>query len=154
MKRLALAAVLAGLAFLGATSATAPAQARCAPTPSDGAGPFSRGAPPLRAKIGTGHVLTGVVLSTDCRPIAGARVQLMQAGRGYVYSRALSGTVITNRTGRFRFEGPRPVPPPGRPAHIHLRVIAAEHAILYARYVPAPGARRGTIRLVLEPEAL
>ena len=32
--------------------------------------------------------------------------------------------------------------------------IAAQHEILYARYVPARGAKRGTIRLVLEPSAL
>ena len=151
MKRLALLALVCAVA---ATAAGAPAQARCAPTPNDGAGPFSRGAPPLRAKIGTGHVLTGVVLSTDCKPIAGARVQLMQANRDYVYTRALSGTVITNRSGRFRYEGPRPTSSGGRPAHIHLRVIADEHEILYARYVPARGANRGSIRLVLEPEAL
>ena len=151
MKRVAL---LALLCVAAATASGAPAQARCAPTLNDGAGPFARGAPPLRAKIGTGHVLTGTVLSTDCKPLAGARVQLMQANRNYVYTRALSGTVITNASGRFRYEGPRPTSSGGRPAHIHLRVIAAEHEILYARYVPAPGAKRGTIRLVLEPSAL
>lgn len=154
MRRLALLPVL-GLALTAAAVAGAtPAGGGCAPTPNDGAGPFTRGAPPLRAKIGTGHVLTGVVLSTDCRPLAGARVQLMQANRAYAYTRALSGTVITNRAGRFRYEGPRPVSAGGRPAHIHLRVIAAEHEILLARYVPAPRARRGSIRLVLEPSAL
>jgi protocatechuate 3,4-dioxygenase beta subunit len=137
-----------------AFAAAAPAGGGCAPTLNDGGGPFSRGAPPLRARIGTGHVLTGVVLSTDCKPLAGARVQLMQANRNYVYTRALSGTVITNRAGRFRYEGPRPVSSGGRPAHIHIRVIAAEHEILYARYVPAAGARRGSVRLVLEPSAL
>jgi protocatechuate 3,4-dioxygenase beta subunit len=147
-------ALLALVSAVAATAAGAPAQSRCMPTPNDGAGPFSRGAPPLRAKIGTGHVLTGLVLSTDCTPIAGARVQLMQANRNYVYTRALSGTVITNRSGRFRYQGPRPTSSGGRPAHIHLRVIAEDHEILYARYVPARGASRGSIRLVLEPEAL
>jgi protocatechuate 3,4-dioxygenase beta subunit len=152
VKRLALLALLAAVA---ATASTAPAQVRCQPTPNDGGGPFTRGAPPLRAKIGTGHVLTGVVLSTDCKPIARARVQLMQANRNYVYTRALSGTVFTDRNGRFRYEGPRPTTSrSGRPPHIHLRVIADEHEILYARYVPARGATRGSIRLVLEPEAL
>jgi protocatechuate 3,4-dioxygenase beta subunit len=94
------------------------------------------------------------VLSTDCKPLAGARVQLMQANRNYVYTRALSGTVITSRAGRFRYQGPPPTPREGRPGHIHLRVIAEGHEILYARYVRAPGATRGTVRLVLEPEAL
>jgi protocatechuate 3,4-dioxygenase beta subunit len=121
---------------------------------NDGSGPFARGAPPLRAKIGTGHVLTGVVLSTDCKPLGRARVQLWQANRNYVYTRAGSATVIAGPTGRFRFEGPRPTSSGGRPGHIHLRVIADEHEILYTRYVPAPGAKRGTVRLVLEPDAL
>ena len=149
--------LLAGLvaaALFAASGAVAVPAARCAPTLNDGAGPFGRGAPPIRAKIGAGHVLTGVVLSTDCRPLGRARVQLWQANRKGVYTRAASATVIVGRDGRFRFEGPRPVPYEGRPAHIHLRVIAGEHEILYARYAPAPGAQRGTVRLVLEPEAL
>ncbi len=154
VRRVALLCSLGLVSVAAAFAASAPAGGGCEPTLNDGAGPFSRGAPPLRAKIGTGHVLTGIVLSTDCKPLAGARVQLMQSNRNYVYTRALSGTVITNRAGRFRYEGPRPTSSSGRPAHIHLRVIADEHEILYARYVPAPGARRGTIRLVLEPSAL
>jgi protocatechuate 3,4-dioxygenase beta subunit len=126
----------------------------CAPTPEDAFGPFGRGAPPLRAKIGTGHVLTGVVLSAlDCRPIRGAQVHLWQANRNGRYTRATSATVVTNRSGRFRFEGPRPVSYAGREPHIHLRVIAAYHRPLFARYVPR-GARRGNIRLVLRPEEL
>jgi protocatechuate 3,4-dioxygenase beta subunit len=155
VKRLALLGSLALVCFAAAFAATAPAAARCTPTLSDGAGPFSRGAPPIRARIGTGHVLTGVVLSTDCKPLGGARVQVWQAAnRKGDYTLASSATVIADRSGRFRFEGPRPVSYSGRPPHIHLRVIADQHEILYARYVPAPGARRGTVRLVLEPEAL
>ncbi len=151
MKRLAL---LALACVAAASTAAAPSAARCAATLNDGGGPFGRGAPPLRAKIGTGHVLTGTVLSTDCKPLAGARVQLWQSNRNYVYTRAGSATVIVDRSGRFRFEGPRPTGHEGRPGHIHLRVIAEGHEILYARYVPPPGSSRGTIRLVLEPEAL
>jgi protocatechuate 3,4-dioxygenase beta subunit len=151
MKRVALLA----LVLVAATPAAgAPTQARCAPTLNDGAGPFGRGAPPIRAKIGTGHVLTGTVLSTDCRPLGGARIHLWQANRRGQYTRAGSATVIADRSGRFRFEGPRPVSYEGRAPHIHLRVAAADHALLYARYVPAPRATRGTVRLVLEPEAL
>ena len=53
---------LAVLALFAGPAGTAPAQA-CKPTPEDAFGPFGRVSPPLRAKIGTGHVLTGVVLS-------------------------------------------------------------------------------------------
>ena len=139
-----------------AVSAAAPveARARCAPTLTDGAGPFGRGAPPRRASIGKGHVLTGLVLSVDCRPVAGARVHLWQANRLGVYTRAGSATVVTDRAGRFRFEGPRPVSYEGRPPHIHLRILARDHEVLLTRYVPAPGAKRGSIRVVLIPVRL
>jgi protocatechuate 3,4-dioxygenase beta subunit len=132
-------------------AASGPSAARCAPTLDDGAGPFGRGAPPVRAKIGTGHVLTGLVLSTDCRPIGRAAVHLWQANRRGVYTRAGSGTVFTNRFGRFRFEGPPPVSYEGRPPHIHLRIVARDHEQLLTRYVRAPRARSGSIRVVLRP---
>jgi protocatechuate 3,4-dioxygenase beta subunit len=154
MKRaLLLLGPLALIGLLAAPAGGRPAQG-CAPTPEDGFGPFGRGAPPLRAKIGTGHVLTGVVLSAlNCRPIRGAQVQLWQSTRGQ-YTRAGSATVVTNRVGRFRFEGPRPMSYRGNEPHIHLRVIAAFHRPLLSRYVPARGARSGNIRLVLTPEDL
>ena len=152
MRLLACAALaLAALAVGGLEPA--PAAPGCPPTLDDGAGPFGRGAPPRRSKIGTGHVLTGVVLSSvDCSPLAGARIHLWQANRRGQYVRAGSATVVTDRAGRFRFEGPRPVAYEGRPPHIHLRVVAAEHELLYTRYVPRAGATRGFVRLVLAPQ--
>ena len=148
--------LLCALAVAGSLAAPAgagPLADRCTPTPQDAFGPFGRGMPPLRAKIGTGHVLTGVVLSAiDCGPIRGARVELWQSGRNGRYTRATSATVVTDRTGRFRFEGPHPPSYQGRPPHIHLRILAPGYKPLLARYVPAKGARRGSIRLVLEPE--
>jgi len=145
-----------GLALLVSGGvASAPAAPGCPPTLSDGAGPFGRGAPPRRNKIGSGHVLTGVVLSSvDCRPLAGARVHLWQANRRGEYVRAGSATVVTDRTGRFRFEGPRPVSYEGRPPHIHLHIVATNHELLFARYVSRSGATRGFMRLVLLPQRL
>jgi protocatechuate 3,4-dioxygenase beta subunit len=138
-------------AMLAASGLAANAQS-CKPTPEDAAGPFTRVSPPLRAKTGTGHVLTGVVLSAlDCKPIRGARVQFMQANRQGVYTRATSGAVLTNAAGRFRYEGPRPTSYAGRPAHIHIRVFAANHEILLTRYEPR-GRRTGSVRLVLRPQ--
>ena len=126
----------------------------CTPTPTDGFGPFGRGMPPVRAKTGTGHVLTGVVISAlDCKPIAGARVEFWQANRKGVYGRALSATVFTGKDGRFRYQSPRPVSYEGRPAHIHIRVVAKNHEVLLTRYVPN-GRRRGNVRLVLVPARL
>jgi protocatechuate 3,4-dioxygenase beta subunit len=142
--------VLSGLALLVGSAVSAPAAA-CKPTPDDGAGPFSRVTPPMRGKIGTGHVLTGVVLSSiDCQPIRRARVELWQSNRRGVYTRSTSGAVLTNTAGRFRFEGPYPPAYEGRPPHIHIRVVAKLHEVLVTRYEPR-GRHRGSVRLVLRP---
>jgi protocatechuate 3,4-dioxygenase beta subunit len=134
---------------------TGTAAAGCPATIPDGFGPFGRGSPPVRASIGKGHVLTGLVLSSvNCRPLRGARVELWQANAKGRYVRATSGTVLTDRSGRFRFEGPYPVAYEGAPPHIHLRVVASGHEVLLSRYVPARGARRGSVRLVLVPQAV
>ena len=157
MSKLVVAAGTIVALVVAATSAGAsvPAAARCAPTLDDGAGPFGRGEPPQRAKIGTGHVLSGLVLSVDCKPVARARIHLWQANRRGEYTRAGSATVVTNRLGRFRFEGPRPVSYEGRSPHIHLRIVARDHEILLTRYVPRPPtAKSGSIRVVLTPARL
>lgn len=156
MRQLAYVAALAAAALVAAgAGVSAPSAPACPPTLDDGSGPFGRGAPPRRAKIGTGHVLTGIVLSSvDCRPLAGARIHLWQSNRRGEYVRAGSATVVTDRAGRFRFEGPRPVSYEGRSPHIHLRVVARNHELLFTRYVPSPGARRGFVRLVLLPQRL
>jgi protocatechuate 3,4-dioxygenase beta subunit len=153
--RLVFAALaLAALVAAGA-GASAPAAPGCLPTLDDGSGPFGRGAPPRRATIGKGHVLSGVVLSSvDCSPIARAVIHLWQSNRRGEYVRAGSATVVTNAAGRFRFEGPRPVSYAGRAPHIHLRVVAEDHELLLTRYVPAPRAKRGSVRLVLRPQRL
>jgi protocatechuate 3,4-dioxygenase beta subunit len=134
------------------TGAAAPG---CPATVPDGFGPFGRGSPPMRASIGKGHVLTGIVLSSlNCRALRRARVELWQANARGKYVRATSATVLTDGSGRFRFEGPYPTAYEGAPAHIHLRIVASGHEVLLCRYVPARGARRGSIRLVLEPQAV
>lgn len=140
-------------ALAGATaSAAAPV---CQATVPDAFGPFGRGSPPVRASIGKGHVLTGVVLSAlDCRPLRGARVEVWQANAKGRYTRALSATVLVDRGGRFRVEGPYPASYEGRPPHIHLRVVGPGHEVLLSRYEPRRGVRSGSVRLVLVPHAL
>ena len=147
--------MLAAAGLLAASAAASPAAFPCSPSPTDGFGPFGRGAPPVRAKIGAGHVLTGVVVSAlDCKPLGGAQVQLWQSNAKGRYTLRTSATVLTDRAGRFRFQGPYPASYEGRPPHIHLRVIADAHLPLLTRYEPPPGARRGNLRFVLEPDAL
>jgi protocatechuate 3,4-dioxygenase beta subunit len=140
------------VASTAAAAGAASAPSRCAPTPNAGGGP-DRGTSPLRAKIGTGHVLTGIVLSPSCTPVAGARVSFWQSNAKGVYSAAGRGAVVTGRAGRFRFEGPMPVAYDGRPGHIHIRVQAADYETLYTEYEPR-GTSHGSVRLVLLPAAL
>ena len=148
--------LLALVVVVVATAASASAAPSCAPTFGDGFGPFGRGIPPVRARFGAGgHVLTGVVVSAlGCKPLARARVELWQAGKSGRYTRATSATVFTDARGRFRVEGPYPVAYEGTEPHIHLRVTAPVHRQLLYRVVPARGAKRSSVRLVLEPEAL
>jgi protocatechuate 3,4-dioxygenase beta subunit len=108
---------------------------------------------PRRAKIGTGHVLQGRVLrATDCAPVSRAVVFLWQAGpRGYVYRPRGRASVVTDRLGRFRFEGPVPSSSGFRPPHIHIAVIHPAYEELVTRYVVRRGAKSGRIKIVLTP---
>lgn len=153
--RLAVVACFLAGAVLATVVVTASAATACPSSVPDGLGPFGKGTPPVRAKIGTGHVLTGVVLSSlDCKPIRRARVELWQANKQGRYVRAGSATVFTNARGQFRLEGPLPPSYEGRPGHIHLRVSSPGHEQLLSRYEVASGARRGAVRLVLQIQDL
>jgi protocatechuate 3,4-dioxygenase beta subunit len=130
-------------AGLGAPSA-------CKPTVGDGAGPFTRLDAPLRAKIGTGHVLNGRVLRAgDCAPVRGALVYLWQAGPNGYGPRG-RGSVRTDRLGRFRFQGPVPASYGGLP-HIHIAVVHPAYEELLMRHVVRRGAKTGRITIVLTP---
>jgi protocatechuate 3,4-dioxygenase beta subunit len=144
-------ATLAALAGVLALSASG--QAGCKPTVSDTPGPFGRLDAPRRSKIGSGHVLQGRVLrASDCAPVSRAVVFLWQAGPdGYVYRPRGRASVVTDRLGRFRFEGPVPASSGFRPPHIHIAVIHPAYEELVTRYVVRRGAKTGRIRIVLTP---
>ncbi len=143
-------AVAAAAGALAAGVESAPAAARCKPTESDVAGPFvQRVAAPRRSKIGKGHVLVGRVLrAPDCKPLAGIRVVLWQAGRKG-YGPKGRASVVTDRSGRFRFEGPVPGSYGGRAPHIHIAIVHPAYEELLTRYVVRRGAKSGRITLVL-----
>jgi protocatechuate 3,4-dioxygenase beta subunit len=115
--------------------------------------PNYRPGSPVRSRIGTGHVLVGVVRSSDgCRPIAGARIEFFQAGPGGYSTRGWAGraTVITRGNGSYRFEGPVPTRY-GGPPHVHFRASARGFRPVGAAYVLRPGETRGRLDLVLVP---
>lgn len=138
-------------AVSGATAGAASGQARCQPTIGDAAGPFQANAiaTPLRSKIGTGHVLLGRVLGPDCSPVRRAVVYFWQAGPNGYGARGRA-RVITDRQGRFRFEGPVPANY-GRGPHIHIAVVHPAFEDLLTRYVVRPGSKTGRVKLVLTP---
>src|SRR5512135_2365254 len=103
-----LAVVLAGGAFL-AIFATAVAGAapewRCRPTPADALGPFYQPDAPVRASVGKGYVLSGVVKSArDCAAIPGAKIEFWLAGPRGDYDDDHRATVVAAENGDYRFE--------------------------------------------------
>lgn len=149
---LAGAAALAALVASVATGSPVAETQTCKPTPSDTAGPFNRTAvaSPRRSRIGKGHVLQGRVLrASDCKPVARALVVFWQAGPGGYGPRG-RGSVLTDRAGRFRIQGPVPTSYGGLP-HIHIAVLHADYEELVTRYVVRRGAKSGSVRFVLAP---
>ena len=84
--------------------------------------------------------------------MARAVVYLWQAGpKGYVYRPRGRASVVTDRRGRFRFQGPVPASAGFRPPHIHIAVIHPAYEELVTRYVVRRGTTAGRIRIVLTP---
>lgn len=118
----------------------------CTPTHDDGVSPTYKPNMPVRARVGQGHLLTGVVRSSrDCAPIANARLELWPEYAGRGHPDATRATVLTDQTGRYHFEC-------DLPEHIHMRISAAGyHTIGQNSYHP-DGQVEGTFDIVLAPE--
>jgi hypothetical protein len=127
--------------------------AACVPTRGDMLGPFYRSDAPVRASVGTGYVLQGIVRSAkDCSPLSGAKIELWLAGPDGRYDDAHRATLYTDTAGAYRFESSVPRPVDGRPPHIHLRVSARGFATLVTQHYPQKGTMEAIFDLVLMPE--
>ena len=126
------------------------------PTPRQTAGPFFKPDSPGRTSLlepgirGTKIVLTGLVLSTDCKPVARALVDFWHADDRGDYDNAgykLRGHQFTDDHGRYRLETIVPGLYPGRTRHFHVRVQAPDGPVLTTQlYFPGePGNRRDFI---------
>ena len=147
--RLPLLVALVVVVSLGANGEAVSAP-RCKPTRPDALGPFYKPGAPLRAKVGTGYVLTGTVRSArTCRPIPRARIEFWLVNRAGVYDDAHRATVRATRRGRYRFESNRPRAYGSRPPHIHIRVSARGFPVLVTQHYPRPGRARARFDLVL-----
>jgi len=108
-------------------------------TPAQTAGPFYKPSSPRRTSLldpgitGTRIVLTGRVLTTDCRPVARALVDFWHADDGGEYDNTgyrLRGYQFTDDEGRYRLETIVPGLYPGRTRHFHVKVQAPRQRIL------------------------
>jgi protocatechuate 3,4-dioxygenase beta subunit len=127
-------------------------------TPRQTEGPFFKTDTPKRTSLvetgsrGQPLVLTGVVLSRDCRPVAGALLDFWHAddegeydNRGYRYR----GHQFTDAQGRYRLETIVPAEYPGRTRHIHVKAQAPGRRVLTTQvYFPndPANARDGLYR--------
>jgi len=103
------------------------------------AGPFFKPDSPMRTLLtekdskGEKLVVSGVVLSTTCKPVANALLDFWHAdelgdydNRGFHYR----GHQFTDAEGRWRLETIVPAEYPGRARHIHVNVQAPGKRIL------------------------
>jgi hypothetical protein len=142
----ATAAAQGGLA-LAASAAPAPASpASCAPTLDDGVSPSYRPDAPVRAVVGRGHILTGVVRSSrGCRPVAQARLELWPEEGQRGHPDASRATLFTDQDGRCRFEC-------DPPEHIHMRISAPGYRTIGVNSYHPEGRAAGTFDIVLVPQ--
>lgn len=120
-------------------------------TPPQTEGPFFKPTSPLRSDLraelkGSPVLLTGFVLTRDCRPVANALVDLWHADADGDYdNRGFRGRghQFTDAQGRYRFLTIRPARYTGRTPHYHVKVQAANGPALTTQlYFPGESANR------------
>jgi protocatechuate 3,4-dioxygenase beta subunit len=142
----------ASLALFAVAVAGAAPEWQCRPTPADALGPFYQPNAPLRASVGQGYVLSGVVKSAhDCAPIAGARIEFWLAGPSGDYDDDHRASVLADQAGAYRFESNYPPKYSFRPPHIHLKVSAPGFKSLVTQHYPRQGQSQASFDLVLIP---
>jgi len=101
------------------------------PTPSETEGPyFKPGSPEQRSLLEPGMtgrrlILSGLVSTTTCQPIAGALLDFWQANAGGEYDNIgfrLRGHQRTDAEGHYKLETVVPGVYPGRTEHIHVKL--------------------------------
>ena len=122
------------------------------PTPATTAGPFFTPNSPRRRSIvpagapGTRLTLSGRVLTTAGRPVAGALVDFWQADARGVYDNRgyrFRGHQFTDARGRYVLTTVVPGLYPGRTRHIHVRVQRASRPVLTTQlFFPGVAANR------------
>jgi protocatechuate 3,4-dioxygenase beta subunit len=115
------------------TAGRLPATPACGdePTPDQTEGPFFESGTPERSSLrepgiaGAPLLVEGAVVTTECEPIATARMEFWQADDSGVYDNEgyrLRGHLFTDNAGAFRLETIVPGLYTGRTRHIHVKV--------------------------------
>lgn len=132
------------------------------PTPSQMEGPFFKPRSPQRSSLldagskGTKIVISGLVLTTRCTPVAGALLDFWQCDDHGEYDNSsyrLRGHQFTDGDGRYRLETIVPALYPGRTRHIHVKVQAPNRPVLTTQ-VYFPGEPRNQHDFLFRPELL
>src|SRR5256886_9237396 len=145
-------------------SATGTASGQCSgqSTAAQTAGPYFKPGSPTRTSLvepgmaGTRLALSGRVLSRDCRPIAGARLDFWQADASGTYDNAgyrLRGNQTTGSGGRYALDTVVPGEYPGRTEHIHVKVQPAGGGFLTTQLY-FPGVSRNQQDSIFYPRLL
>ena len=156
--------LVAGAAWLGAPTLVLAQQ--CRVTPRDQLGPFYKPNAPAQPELCSSGgseklIVSGRVLGMpDCKPLAGAMVEVWQADAKGDYSQVgakpddpgclLRAGILTDVAGRYAFTTVLPGEYPGRPRHIHYRVSHKNHATLVTQLYFA-GERGVPEQLVVTP---
>jgi protocatechuate 3,4-dioxygenase beta subunit len=108
-------------------------------TPALTEGPYYKSNTPERTSLlepgvnGVEIILTGYVVSLDCKPVAHAWLDFWQADGAGDYDNAgyrLRGHQFTDSAGRYYLETVLPGEYPGRTQHIHVKIQAPNQPIL------------------------
>jgi protocatechuate 3,4-dioxygenase beta subunit len=132
------------------------------PTPAQTEGPYYTPDTPQRNSFleagvtGTKMIVTGYVLSTDCRPIAQAMLDFWHCDDAGVYDNTgyrLRGHFFSDDQGHYTLETIMPGVYPGRTRHFHVKVQAPNQSILTTQLY-FPGEPQNQSDGIFRPECL
>ena len=124
-------------------------------------GPFFKPASPLRGDLrepgmaGRPTELTGFVLTSSCRPVAGALIELWHADDQGEYDNTgfrLRGHLFADAKGHYAFKTIMPGLYPGRTRHFHIKVQAAAESPVLTTQLYFPDEPRNQEDDLFRPE--
>jgi protocatechuate 3,4-dioxygenase beta subunit len=132
------------------------------PTPRQTEGPYFTPNSPKRTSLlesgmaGTRLVVSGLVLTRGCRPVANALVDFWQCDDAGNYDNSgyrLRGHQFTDARGMYRLDTIVPGVYPGRTRHVHVKVQAPRQRVLTTQLY-FPDERRNARDGIFDPELL